>query len=99
MPIGLRWAGPGRSRRTGGPPWRKSVRCLGAGSRERLVLDPVRLQRGGGAGLLYPRGVLLPAPLEPRRLRVAFERQDVRGDAVEEPAVVRDHDGAAGEVE
>ncbi len=32
-------------------------------------------------------------------LRVAFEGKDVRRDAVEEPAVVRDHDGAAGEVE
>ena len=32
-------------------------------------------------------------------LRVALEREDVRRDAVEEPAVVRDHDGAAGEVE
>ena len=37
--------------------------------------------------------------LEPRRLRVALEREDVRRDAVEEPAIVGDHDRAAGEVE
>ena len=37
--------------------------------------------------------------LEPRHRRVALEREDVRRDPVEEPAVVRDHDGAAGEVE
>src|SRR4051812_44098584 len=62
---------------------------------ERLVLDPMRLERLGPA----PFGVLLPPALEPRRLRVAFEREDVRRDTVEEPAVVCDHDGAAGELE
>src|SRR4051794_36078199 len=62
---------------------------------ERLVLDAVRLERLGAA----PLGVLGPAALEPRRLRVALEGEDVRRDAVEEPAIVRDHDGAAGELE
>ena len=66
---------------------------------ERLVLDAVRLERFGAAGLLDPLRVLAPGALEPRRLAVAFEREDVRRDAVEEPAIVGDHDGAAGEVE
>ena len=39
----------------------------------------------------------LEVALEPADLRVALEGQHVRGDAVEEPAVVRDHHGAAGE--
>lgn len=30
--------------------------------------------------------------------RIAFEGEDVRGDTIEEPAVVGDHDGAAGEI-
>ena len=75
------------------------ARGLAAGDRsgELLVLDPVGLV-GGGAELLVP--VLLvfgEVPLEPSHLAVPFERQDVRGDAVEEPAVVGDHDRAAGE--
>ena len=32
-------------------------------------------------------------------MAVAFEGEDVGGDAVEEPAIVRDHDGAAGELQ
>src|SRR6266404_1206843 len=66
---------------------------------ERLVLDAVRLERIGPAGLSDPLGVLRPVALEPRHLRVAFEREDVRRDAVEEPAIMRDHHGAAREVE
>ena len=37
--------------------------------------------------------------LEPYGAAVALERQDVRGNAVEEPAIMRDHHGAAGEIE
>ena len=37
--------------------------------------------------------------LEPAHLGVALEREHVGGDAVEEPAVVADHDGAARERE
>src|SRR5262245_45884615 len=70
-----------------------------SGADERLVLDAVRLERVGAAGLLDPVGVLGPRALEPRDLAVALEGEDVRGDAVEEPAVVADHDRAAGEVE
>ena len=39
----------------------------------------------------------LEVALEPRHLRVALEGEHVGGDAVEEPAVVGDHDRAAGE--
>ena len=53
----------------------------------------------GAARLGDPGGVLAPGALEPGRLRVALEGEDVRRDPVEEPAVVGDHDGAAGEVD
>ena len=53
----------------------------------------------GAARLAHPVGVLAPVALEPRHLAVALEGEDVRRDAVEEPAVVGDDDGAAGEVE
>src|SRR5919206_125099 len=45
------------------------------------------------------RFVGLVVALEPDGLGLALERQDVRGDAVEKPAVVADDDGAAGEGE
>ena len=75
--------------------------CAGPryGADERLVLDAVRLERLGAARLAHPVGVLAPGAFEPRRLRVALEGEDVRRDAIEEPAIVRDHHGAAGEVE
>src|SRR3954453_18157464 len=66
---------------------------------ERLVLDAVRFEGLGPARLPHPRGVLRPVAFEPRDLRVPLERKDVRGDAVEEPAVVSDHDRAACEVQ
>src|SRR6266508_4087613 len=65
---------------------------LAARTDERLVLDPVGLERVRSARLLRPRRVLLEAPLEPGHLRVALEGEDVRRDPVEEPAVVRDDD-------
>ena len=42
--------------------------------------------------------VVLEVALEPLDVAVALERQNVRGDAVEEPAIVADDDGAACEV-
>src|SRR5690348_11670695 len=42
--------------------------------------------------------VILKIALEPFDVAVVFERQDVGRDAVEEPAVVADDDGAAGKV-
>ena len=38
--------------------------------------------------LLLVRLVLLEVPREPENLAVAFEREDVGGDAIEEPPVV-----------
>ena len=42
--------------------------------------------------------VVLEVALEPFDVAVAFERQNVSGDAVEEPAIVADDDGAAGKI-
>src|SRR6202012_336251 len=36
--------------------------------------------------------------LEPLDVAIAFEGENMRGDAVEEPAIVADDDGAAGEI-
>ena len=63
---------------------------------ERLVAQPVR------AGVLAqrlaaPALVLLERALEPAHVRVALEHQQVRRDAVEEPAVMADDHRAAGE--
>ena len=60
--------------------------------------------RCGWAGVLAVaplevRDVLLVVALEPHHLRVALEGEDVRRDAVEEPAIVRDHHGAAGKAQ
>src|SRR5690625_1510184 len=64
-----------------------------------LVLDPLWLV-GSRAEPTPPVGlVLLVVPLVPDHLAVALEGEDVGGDAVEEPAVVGDDDGAPGEVE
>ena len=41
--------------------------------------------------------VVLIVAFEPDHTAVAFERKHVRGDAIEEPAIVADDDGAAGE--
>src|SRR5215217_4372786 len=43
--------------------------------------------------------VVLEVALEPEPLRIALVGQDVRRHPVEEPPVVADHDGTAGEVE
>ena len=49
--------------------------------------------------LLALRFVGLVVAFAPDRLAVPLEGEDVRGDAVEEPAVVADDHGAAAEVE
>src|SRR5215469_16867175 len=63
---------------------------------ERLVLDAVRLRGVVSGPSLVVLDVLLVVALEPDHLRVALEGEHVGGDTVEEPAIVRDHDGAAG---
>jgi len=66
--------------------------------RKLLVLQPmrnngIRPQPPHLVGL-----VVLEVALEPFDVAFVFERQDMRGDAVEEPAVVADDDGAAGKI-
>src|SRR6185437_3738006 len=66
--------------------------------RQLLVLDPVR-----NDGVLAEPAHLVPfivleIALEPFDMAVAFEGQDVGGDAVEEPAVMADDDSAAGKI-
>src|SRR5271165_5612199 len=64
-----------------------------------FVTNSVRL---GGVLALAPFEVLdifLEVAFEPYHLRIALERQYVRCDAIEEPAIVRDDDGAAREGE
>src|SRR3954471_3151787 len=67
-----------------------------ASPRQLLVLHPMR----DDAVLPQPAHlvlfIVLEIALEPFDMAVALERQDMRGDAVEEPAVVADDDGAAG---
>ena len=59
----------------------------------------MRLIGVGAEASLLVHLVVLEVAFEPLDVAVAFEGQDVGGDAVEEPAVVRDDDRAAGEVE
>ena len=66
-------------------------------ARQLSILDPVRLVGLGAEPAVAIRLVVLVVALEPHHLAVAFERQHVRRDAVEEPAVVADHHRAAGE--
>ena len=55
---------------------------------------------GGGAEPAPAVGLVVGVvALEPDHLAVAFEGEDVRGDAVEEPAVVADDRRAAGKFE
>src|SRR5262245_1493730 len=66
-------------------------------SLQRLVADamrPIGLITLAPAQILH---VLVVVALEHHDLAVAFEREDVGRDAIEEPAIVRDHDGAARE--
>ena len=76
---------------------RRGVRPQAFRSGQLLVLDAVRLVGVGAELLVAARLVLAEVALEPAHLAVALEGQHVGGDAVEEPAVVADHDGAAGE--
>src|SRR5665213_1697956 len=49
---------------------------------------------------LAPVGfVVTEVTLVPNHLAVSFERENVGGDAIEEPPIVADHDRASGEVE
>src|SRR5687767_6721550 len=67
--------------------------------RELAVLDAMWSVRFGAEAPAAIRFVVLIVPLEPDDTAVAFEREDVRGDAIQEPAIVADDDGAAGVIE
>src|SRR5215211_3862051 len=64
---------------------------------ELLVRDPVRAVGLGAEALVAVLLVGLEVALEPDDLRVTLEGEHGRFDAVQEPAVVGDHYGAAGE--
>ena len=70
-----------------------------ASGRELAVLDPVGLVGIGAEPPAAVGFVILVVALEPDDLAVALEGEDVGGDAIQEPPVVADHDGAAGEAQ
>ena len=63
------------------------------------VLDAMRLVGVLSQAALLVGLVIGEGALEPHRLGIALEREDMGNDAVEEPAIVRDDDRAAAEVE
>src|SRR5262249_35073408 len=65
---------------------------------ERLIPNPVRLIGVDAQAALAVGFVNLVIAFAPVDATVPLERQNVRGDPVEKPAVVADHDGAAAEV-
>ena len=83
----------------GGTAGEDPARVPGSAADEPLVGDPLGAV---GLGAEQRPAVLLvglEVALEPRDLAVALEGEDVGGDAVEEPAIVGDDHGAAGEGE
>src|SRR4029077_17624141 len=99
-------AGSASGRRSSSSRWSESgSRSLRGNSAERLsdgeplVLDAVRHVGVDAEAALPVRFVFLVVAFEPDRLTLALEGEDVRGDPVEEPAVVADHDRAAAELE
>src|SRR5258707_4474897 len=68
-------------------------------SRQLPVLNPVRLVGVGAEATVAIGLVVLVVALEPDNGAVALEREHVRCDAIQEPAVVADDNGAACEIE
>src|SRR5690606_19962001 len=104
-PIGRCRYAKRRRPKGGGPGTREPRGCSrGRYPARGLVCQPLVLDAVGRGGVLAQaaptiRLVLRVVALEPHHLTVALEGEDVRGDTVQEPAVVRDDDGAAGEGE
>src|SRR4051812_40611828 len=73
----------------------ESCRALAA---ERLVLDAVRLVGVGAEAAMTIRFVIGEVAFEPLDVAIAFEREDVGRDPIEEPPIVTDHDRAAREL-
>src|SRR5579863_2839034 len=68
-----------------------------ASTGEWFVTDPVGLVRVFALAFPVVLDIFLIVPLEPDDLGVALEGEDVSGDSIEEPAIMRDDDRAAGE--
>src|SRR6185437_8213475 len=62
-----------------------------------FVLDPMRLIRVDPQTALLVGLIVLVIAFEPFDMAVAFERQHMGGNTVQEPAVMADDHGAAGE--
>jgi len=67
-------------------------------SRKLLVLQPVRNDAVGAEPAHLVLLVVLEVALKPFDVALALESEDVRRNAVEEPAVMADDHGAAGEI-
>src|SRR3990172_10740372 len=65
---------------------------------EFLVFDPVRLVGGNAESLLPVFFILRVITVEPDDLAISFKCKDMRGDTVEEPAIVRYNDCTSGKV-
>ena len=63
-----------------------------------LVVNAVRPVGGGAQALMVIGLVHLVVPFAPVDAAVPLEREDMRGDAIEEPAVVADDHGTAAKV-
>src|SRR6266850_4177427 len=80
------------------PSWKRWMQGTSS-PHELLVLEAVRLVRGGAQTRVTVGFVVLVIPLEPDHASVLLEGDHVRGDAVQEPAVVADHAYRAGEAQ
>ena len=67
-------------------------------SRKFLVFDPLRNDRVDAKPAHFVFFVVLEIAFEPFDVALALEGKDMSGDAIEEPAIVADDDGAAGEI-
>src|SRR3954463_7547063 len=67
----------------------KTFMARGSSTRERFVLDAMRLRGFFAFTPLEIFHVVLEISFEPHHLGVAFEGEDVGRDAIEEPAIVR----------
>src|SRR5208337_83418 len=77
--------------RVASPPWLLPPR-------ESSKLRFRRIERGGAEAAELVLLVGLEVALEPLDMAVAFESEDVRGEPVEEEAIMADDHGAAGEI-
>src|SRR4051794_1027510 len=93
---------PGRPGRRYRSFWRAKLRGWALlptlAARQRLEVDAVGLVSLAAEPALAVHLVVGVIALEPDHLAVAFERQDMGGDAVEKPAVMGDDHGTACEL-